>query len=134
MAGHEAAGRCHGALSVAPRPGTDCWLRRAVGESADVWNVEGAPVSQPSLDLGYDDLPEPTYTVRELATAIKQVLQRGFRDGVWVRGEIQGLQQRNGHTYFTLAERGDEGSAAVPVALFANTAYRLRGLLARHRL
>jgi exodeoxyribonuclease VII large subunit len=91
-------------------------------------------VSQPSLDLGYDDLPDPTYTVRELADAIKQVLQRGFRDGVWVRGEIEGLQQRNGHTYFTLAERGDEGSAAVPVALFANIAYRLRAMLARHRL
>jgi exodeoxyribonuclease VII large subunit len=91
-------------------------------------------MSQPSLDLGYDDLPDPTYTVRELADAIKQVLQRGFRDGVWVRGEIEGLQQRNGHTYFTLAERGDEGSAAVPVALFANIAYRLRGMLARHRL
>jgi exodeoxyribonuclease VII large subunit len=89
-------------------------------------------MSQPSFDL--DDFGEPTYTVRELTDAINRVLQRGFFDGVWVRGEIEGLQQRGGHVYFTLAEHDGDRRATVPVALFANTVVRLRPLLAKHRL
>ena len=82
------------------------------------------PLSQPALDLGYEDDPaDPTYSVRELADAVNDVLQRGFRDGVWVRGEIQGLQERgNGHIWFNLTEDGDEGKATVSVVLFAGTA------------
>src|SRR5262245_20276889 len=92
-------------------------------------------MSQPSLDLEFDDDPaDPTFGVRELADAVNQVLRRGFRDGVWVRGEIDGIQQRGGHVYFTLTEQTDEGRASVQVALFANTWYRLRPVLARHRL
>jgi exodeoxyribonuclease VII large subunit len=91
-------------------------------------------MSQPSLDLELDDAGDPTYTVRELSDALNQVLRRGFRDGVWVRGEIEGLQRRSGHLYFTLSERDPDGRASIPVALFANTAYRLRPVLARHRL
>ena len=92
-------------------------------------------MSQPSFDLEFDDDPaDPTFGVRELADAVNQVLRRGFRDGVWVRGEIDGIQQRGGHVYFTLTEQTDEGRASVQVALFANTWYRLRPVLARHRL
>jgi exodeoxyribonuclease VII large subunit len=92
-------------------------------------------MSQPSFDLEFDDDPaDPTFGVRELADAVNQVLRRGFRDGVWVRGEIDGIQQRSGHVYFTLTEQTDEGRASVQVALFANTWYRLRPVLARHRL
>ena len=92
-------------------------------------------MSQPSLDLDYDDGPDPTFTVGELAEAIKQVLRRGFDDGVWVRGEIQGFQPRaNGHVYFNLTERGDAGQSTIPVALWAGTLARLRGLLAKNRM
>jgi exodeoxyribonuclease VII large subunit len=77
---------------------------------------------------------DPTFGVRELADVVNQVLRRGFRDGVWVRGEIQGLQQRGGHVYFNLTERDDEGQATIAVSLFANTWYRMRGMLSRHRL
>ena len=92
-------------------------------------------MNQPSLDLGFDDLPDPTYSVAELADAIDQVLRRGFRDGAWVRGEIEGMQQRpNGHAYFSLAERGDEGNATLPVVLFAGTLARMRAMLAKHRM
>jgi exodeoxyribonuclease VII large subunit len=77
---------------------------------------------------------DPTFGVRELADALNHVLRRGFRDGVWVRGEIQGLQQRGGHVYFNLTERGDEGQATIAVSLFANTWYQMRGVLSRHRL
>lgn len=92
-------------------------------------------MSQPSLELDYDDGSDPTFTVGELAEAIKQVLRRGFNDGVWVRGEIQGFQPRaNGHVYFNLTERGDAGQSTIPVALWAGTLARLRGLLAKNRM
>jgi exodeoxyribonuclease VII large subunit len=92
-------------------------------------------MSQPSFDLDLDAGMEPTYRVSELADAVNQVLKRGFRDGIWVRGEIEGLQRRgNGHLYFNLSEESDTGKATVPVALFANVAVRLRALLNRHRL
>ncbi len=91
-------------------------------------------MEQPSFDLDFDDDPDPTYGVRELTDAVNQVLRRGFRDGVWVRGEINGVQRRGGHVYFTLTERTDEGRASLSVALFANTWYAMRGMLARHRL
>jgi exodeoxyribonuclease VII large subunit len=92
-------------------------------------------MSQPSLDLDLDEGLEPTYRVSELADAVNHVLRRGFHDGVWVRGEIEGLQRRgNGHLYFNLSEETDMGKATVSVALFANVAVRLRALLNRHRL
>src|SRR5215207_414125 len=93
-----------------------------------------ARMSQPALDLEFDDGSDPTFTVGELADAVNQVLRRGFREGVWVRGEIEGLQQRNGHVYFSLTDHTDDGRASIAVALFANTWYRLRPVLARHRL
>ncbi|MDQ1425862.1 MAG: exodeoxyribonuclease large subunit [Acidimicrobiaceae bacterium] len=92
-------------------------------------------MSQPSFDLDFDSGFEPTYRVSELADAINQVLKRGFHDGIWVRGEIEGLQRRgNGHLYFNLSDETDSGKATVPVALFANVAVRLRAMLNRHRL
>lgn len=91
-------------------------------------------MSQPSFELDLDDQGEPTYSVAELAEALNVSLRRSFRDGVWVRGEIEGLQVRGGHTYFTLAEATDGGRATVSVALFARAAARLRPALARARL
>ena len=45
--------------------------------------VKVSVVNQPALDLGYQDDPaDPTFSVRELARAVNDVLQRGFRDGV----------------------------------------------------
>jgi exodeoxyribonuclease VII large subunit len=93
-------------------------------------------MSQISLDLEFDDGGEPTFGVRELADVINLTLKRGFRDGVWVRGEIEGLQHaRAGHVYFTLVERTEEGSASIPIACFANTWTRLvRPALSKYRL
>ncbi|MGD9701622.1 MAG: exodeoxyribonuclease VII large subunit [Acidimicrobiia bacterium] len=91
-------------------------------------------MSQPSLDLEFDDAVDPTYTVGELAVAINAALRRGFDDGVWVRGEIQGWQERGGHAYFSLADDSGETRATVNVQFFANTRARLRPLLQKHRL
>ncbi len=94
-------------------------------------------MSQPAFDFGdveLDDPTNPTYTVGELAEAINDRLRRGFDDGVWVRGEIDGLTQRGAHTYFALVEHGDEGKAVLNVQLFAPMKRRLLPILKRNRL
>ncbi|HLM18170.1 MAG TPA: exodeoxyribonuclease VII large subunit, partial [Acidimicrobiia bacterium] len=91
-------------------------------------------MSQAALDLEFDDGGEPTYTVGELADAVNGALRRQFGDGLWVRGEIQGYGERNGHAYFRLVESGDERKAVLDVSFFANVRMRLRPLLQKHRL
>ena len=94
-------------------------------------------MSQPAFDFGdepFDDASNPTYSVGELADAINRQLRRGFDDGVWVRGEIDGLQIRGAHTYFALVEDGDNGRAVLNVSLFAPMRRNLTPLLKRSRL
>ncbi|HEX6659824.1 MAG TPA: exodeoxyribonuclease VII large subunit, partial [Ilumatobacter sp.] len=94
-------------------------------------------MSQPAFDFGdepYDDASNPTYSVGELADAINRQLRRGFDDGVWVRGEIDGLQMRGAHTYFALVEDGENGRAVLNVSLFAPMRRNLTPLLKRSRL
>jgi exodeoxyribonuclease VII large subunit len=93
-------------------------------------------MTQPAFDFGdeLDDAANPTYTVSELADAVNSTLRRGFSDGIWVRGEIQGWSERNGHAYFSLADDTPGRQAVVRVQLFAPARARLRPLLARHRL
>ena len=58
------------------------------------------------IALEFDLAPERRiYTVSELNTAIRAVLDEEFRE-VWVAGEISGMKQAaSGHFYFTLKER-----------------------------
>jgi len=94
-------------------------------------------MSQPALDFGdepHDDPSNPTYSVAELADAINAQLRRGFVDGVWVRGEIDGLRNSGPHTYFALVEDGDSGRAVLNVSLFAPMKRNLTPLLKRSRL
>jgi exodeoxyribonuclease VII large subunit len=94
-------------------------------------------MSQPAFDFGdepYDDPSNPTYTVGELADAINQQLRRGFDDGVWVRGEIDGLRNSGPHSYFSLVEDGDNGRAVLHVSLFAPMKRNLTPILRRSRL
>ncbi len=93
-------------------------------------------MSQISLDLDFDDGGNPTFSVRELAEVINHSFRRSLPEGVWVRGEIEGLQHaRAGHVYFTLVERSVEGNASISIACFANTWTRLvRPALVKHRL
>lgn len=95
-------------------------------------------MSQPAFD--FDDgvpLEEPvdlTYSVSELADAINQQLRRGFHDGVWVRGEINGLVRRGPHVYFSLIDASVDGPARVDVKLFAPMLRRLTPVLKKSRL
>ena len=85
-------------------------------------------------DEALDDPANPTFTVAELADAVNSTLRRGFGDGVWVRGEIQGWSERGGHAYFALADDSPGRQAVLRVQFFANARQRLRPLLATHRL
>ena len=99
--------------------------------------AESVVVSQPAFDFGdepHDDPTNPTYTVGELADAINDQLRRGFSDGVWVRGEIDGLRRSGPHTYFALIERSEQGKAVLNVSLFAPMMRNLTPLLRKNRL
>ncbi len=93
-------------------------------------------MNQPSLDLELDDPADPTYSVREVTDAINQVLRRGFRDGIWVRGEVEGFKATGaGHYYFSLSEIDEDGRrCTMSITLFGGVADRLRPLLARNSL
>jgi exodeoxyribonuclease VII large subunit len=94
-------------------------------------------MSQPAFDFGdepADDPANPTYSVGELADAINDQLRRGFTDGVWVRGEIDGLRHSGAHSYFALVEDTDAGRAVLSVSLFAPMKRNLTPLLKRNRL
>ncbi|HWL42188.1 MAG TPA: exodeoxyribonuclease VII large subunit [Ilumatobacter sp.] len=101
-------------------------------------------MSQPSFDFEWDDpaADEPgnsTYSVTELAEAINSQLRRGFTDGVWVRGEIDGFRQSGPHRYFSLVEHtvsddGRSGKAVLNVSLFAPMLARLTPILRKNRL
>jgi exodeoxyribonuclease VII large subunit len=96
-------------------------------------------MSQPSFDFDwgdepYDDAANPTYSVAELAEAINSQLRRGFSDGVWVRGEIDGLRNSGPHTYFSLVEDADDGRAVLRVSLFAPMKRNLTPVLRKNRL
>jgi exodeoxyribonuclease VII large subunit len=94
-------------------------------------------MSQPAFDFGaepLDDPVNPPYSVAELAEAINDQLRRGFSDGVWVRGEIDGLRHSGPHTYFSLVEHGDDGRAVLGVSLFAPMKRNLTPVLRKNRL
>jgi exodeoxyribonuclease VII large subunit len=96
-------------------------------------------MSQPSFDFDwgdepYDDAANPTYSVAELAEAINSQLRRGFSDGVWVRGEIDGIRNSGPHTYFSLVEDAADGRAVLRVSLFAPMKRNLTPVLRKNRL
>ncbi|MFZ9015886.1 MAG: exodeoxyribonuclease VII large subunit [Ilumatobacteraceae bacterium] len=79
-------------------------------------------------------MSDPTYTVTELAGAINDRLRAGFPDGVWVRGEIDGLRDSGQHTYFSLSEVVDGKRATLSVSLFASVKRTVTPILRQHRL
>jgi exodeoxyribonuclease VII large subunit len=91
-------------------------------------------MSQTALEFEPEEAAEHTYSVSELGDAINGVLRRGFDDGVWVRGEIQGWNERGPHAYFKLVEATADGKAVVSVQFFAFQRNKLRSLLMKNGL
>jgi len=80
---------------------------------------------------------DQTLTVSELGTVIRAALEVAMPYGVWVEGEISGINRsRNGHVYFDLTEPDDTPGAApvatIPVVLFRDNRDRVNRLLKRH--
>ena len=71
-------------------------------------------------DVAAED--EPTLSVTELNTTIRDALRGAIPENVWVRGEVQGFREsRAGHVYFQLVEKDERRNrvqAALDVALF----------------
>jgi exonuclease VII large subunit len=65
-------------------------------------------------DPSVGTIPEPTFSVTELADAIGNALRASFRDEVWVRGEIRDLKRaQSGHVYFAMTD----GASSLDVML-----------------
>ena len=67
---------------------------------------------------------EKVFTVLELNTVVRELIQTAFPQSIWVCGEIQGLRpdRNKKHTYFELVQKEAEGDsivAKVKIALFA---------------
>lgn len=82
-------------------------------------------------------MDDQTLTVSELGTIVRAALEAAMPYGVWVEGEISGINRsRNGHVYFDLTEPSDAPGAAplatVPVVLFRDNRDRVNRLLKRH--
>ncbi|MFL6242013.1 MAG: exodeoxyribonuclease VII large subunit, partial [Acidimicrobiia bacterium] len=67
-------------------------------------------------------MDEPTLSVTELNTTIRDAIRGAIPENVWVRGEVQGFREsRAGHVYFQLVEKDERRNrvqAALDVALF----------------
>ncbi|MXW61847.1 MAG: exodeoxyribonuclease VII large subunit [Acidimicrobiaceae bacterium] len=93
-----------------------------------------------SLSLGgstVGGVNQGTFSVAELCSLIRTVIEQTMPDDVWVEGEISGLHRaRNGHVYFDLVEPGEGPGAApvatMPVVLFRESRDRVNRLLKRH--
>lgn len=77
---------------------------------------------------GGSSLDEMTFSVLDLNTAVKQVLEHAFPHDLWVQGEVQRVSvSRSGHTYFQLVERDAGGDivGAIDVACWAGERRRI---------
>ena len=77
---------------------------------------------------------EVTLSVSQYIGVMNEVLKASQGPGVWVQGEIEGLNSRGKHTYFNIVERGDGGSAALNVAIWEFNMRKMRPLMEQHRL
>lgn len=90
-------------------------------------------MEQASFGFADEVAPQPTYTVVQLNSLVSDSLRRAHPDEVWVRGEVQNLRKRNGHTYFKVVEkagRGERITGRLDVALFSDAAPAVRRALA----
>ena len=89
-------------------------------------------VEQASFGFAEEVVEETTYSVVELNSLVREAIRRAHPDELWVKGEVQNLRTRNGHTYFKLVEkagRGDRIQGRLDVALFSDDAPKVRKAL-----
>lgn len=79
-------------------------------------------------------MSESFYTVSELNQYIKDVINAGFPQTMWICGEIQQYDRNRGkrHVFFELVEKDPESSdivARIGLVIFANRKFTIEGLL-----
>jgi len=90
-------------------------------------------MEQASFGFSEEVVEETTYSVVQLNSLVSEALRRAQPDEVWVKGEVQNLRRRNGHTYFKLVEKAGQGDrirGRLDVALFKDDAPKIRKALA----
>jgi exodeoxyribonuclease VII large subunit len=90
-------------------------------------------VEQPSFGFAEEVAEETTYSVVQLNSMVGEAVRRAHPDELWVKGEVQNLRTRNGHTYFKLVEkagRSERIQGRLDVALFKDDAPKVRRALA----
>jgi exodeoxyribonuclease VII large subunit len=90
-------------------------------------------MEQSSFGFAEELTEEPTYSVVQVNSMVSEALRRAHPDELWVKGEVQNLRTRNGHTYFKLVEkagRSERIQGRLDVALFKDDAPKVRRALA----
>jgi exodeoxyribonuclease VII large subunit len=90
-------------------------------------------MEQASFGFSEEVVEDTTYSVVQLNTMVSDALRRAHPDEIWVKGEVQNLRKRNGHTYFKLVEkagRGERIQGRLDVALYKDDAPKVRKALA----
>jgi exonuclease VII large subunit len=77
---------------------------------------------------------EVTESLSEYIEVVNCILMKTHGAGVWIQGEIEGINGRVKHTYFTVVERSKGKKASVSVAVWKFTLRKMMPLLAQHRL
>src|SRR5690242_21754509 len=88
---------------------------------------------QASFGFAAEVAEEATYSVVQLNSLVSDAVRRAHPDELWVKGEVQNLRRRNGHTYFKLVEKAGQGEriqGRLDVALFKDDAPKVRKALA----
>ena len=76
-----------------------------------------------------------TFSIAELADEINEVLGDHFAEGLWVWGEVSGLNFKNPHTYFNLVDVDARGrKVQVSVNLWGTEMKKLRPTLMKSGL
>ena len=110
---------------------------RGGGNSAPTGGGTGGSRSQASAGAGGGPGSlGGTYTVAELAEALRRLLDGAFPTGVWVAGEIGGItRSARGAVFFDLIEPGEapgQPRAMVSVVLFSQDRDRVNKVIRRH--
>jgi exodeoxyribonuclease VII large subunit len=89
-------------------------------------------MEQASFGFAEDVEEAPTYSVVQLNSMVGEAVRRAQPEELWVKGEVQNLRTRNGHTYFKLVEKAGQSEriqGRLDVALFKDDAPKVRKAL-----
>lgn len=79
------------------------------------------------ISADFDQLTEPTLSVRDVNELISQTVDDAFPEDMWIRGDVQRLRfHSSGHIYFDLVDSDSSSSCSIPVTLLKWNAVRIK--------